>query len=133
VAELLEAGSLSDEHEILERLRQLRDDRISFELKARSLEERSQQLEQQLSDRQGEFEKRLFELQGEFESMWQRSFERERSLARRAAEIDRLRRELDKVRSSFLSSPSWRITLPLRVLRHPRLYLGKLRGRSTQP
>lgn len=132
VAELLGASSLSDEHEILERLRQLRDDRIAFELDARSLDERSQQLAQQLSDREAEHDKELSELQGEFELMWQRSFERERSLARRAAEIDRLRRELDEVRGSFLSSPSWRITLPLRVMRHPRLYLGKLRGRAAQ-
>jgi FkbM family methyltransferase len=139
VAGLLGLTSFSDEHEVIERLESLRSDRIEFESEA--LAARAE-LEVAVSDRDNA-RADLDALQVEIDSYRQSSFERERFIAWQSAEILRIQlevqAELTAARThaaaanagiaALLRSSSWRISLPLRVLRHPRPYLRKISGR----
>lgn len=128
IAEVLGLHSYSDEHEVLERVQALRADRIEFEL----LAEASRGL---ALSREGQLEQvsaALEAVQGELEGYWQQSFERERYIAWQAAEVVHVHgliRTAEDQSRSLRASASWRCTLPLRVARHPRLYLRILRGR----
>ncbi|MGP0107738.1 MAG: FkbM family methyltransferase [Acidimicrobiales bacterium] len=156
IAAMLESQSGSDEHEILERLEHLREDRIKFELQANAAIEEVGALQANLEDLQ----KACAGHTAELESFWQQSFERERyiawqaseiawqasEIARQASEIARQEnalRQLDQRAvaadaavaatqlrvDDLLTSTSWRATLLLRALRHPAKYLSILLAR----
>ncbi len=76
--------------------------------------------------------------QAQVEALEQRLWERERLAAARGRELTDLRiamtlaeRSSREQIESFMSSASWRLTLPLRAARHPRYYLRTLRDRRT--
>jgi hypothetical protein len=76
------------------------------------------------------------ETTAQIEALEQRLWERERLAAARGRELTDLRiamamaeRSNREQIESFMSSASWRLTLPLRAVRHPRYYLRTLRAR----
>lgn len=127
--EYLEATSLSDESEIFARLKQLRRDRIDLAHEVQATRDDVERLEGENTDLQ----RSLREEKAQNERLWQRSFERERYIAWQSSEIVRLRhttiQRVEVARRAFITSVSWRVTLPLRILRHPVRYLRHLRDR----
>src|SRR5690606_31662956 len=74
----------------------------------------------------------------QIEALEQRLWERERLAAARGRELTDLRVQLaiqgrtnHEAMQALMSSASWRLTLPLRAVRHPRYYLRTLRNRRT--
>ena len=133
IAEELGAGSSSDLNETLARVHQLKVDRIDFELKSIASQEALAEIEVQLGEKDKLLEKvtdekdaHIAKLRQEAALTWQRSFERERYVSWQSAEIARMTREIE----SYRGSSSWRLTLPLRVLRHPSRYKNRILKRS---
>lgn len=111
IAAELGLETFTSEQEVLERTLALLRDRIEFEKRSIAAEE---ELASQLI---------------ETETSRQRLFERDRLVASQAVEVNQLRYEMSlRVAGTqeILRSTSWRITLPLRVVRRPRNYLRRL-------
>ena len=147
LAEVLGATSQTDEHEVITRVRQLKADRIKFEIEALSAAGDREIIQSEIISRDETIlglEHLLATRETEADLAWQRSFERERYIAWQSAEAARLRNQIEHLHRSvheeslihqnlmrsFTTSSSWRLTLPLRVVRHPILYTKHLFGRS---
>lgn len=79
-----------------------------------------------------EWEKRATQLQRDLERERQSAFERERYVANAGARALAARLETSRVEAELTrmrQSRAWRLSLPLRVLRHPGSYLRALRNR----
>lgn len=142
VAMTLGLTSFSDEHEVLERTEALRADRIKFELR---LQESDKALDAaRILDL--EKESTISGLQIEVEAFEQQSFERERFVAALNGQIERMRLDAQEIEgrlieanekaaggqvqvAQLLSSTSWRLSLPIRVLRRPAHYFRTRAGR----
>ena len=128
IAEILGLDPIADEHEVLERLTALRSDRIAFEHTADSNASESESA----SERAGSAEAEVSRLQRELDEIWQQSWERERYIAWQAGEIQRSRLaefQAHEQLAGYYRTASWRLALPLRVVRRPRLYVRKMLGR----
>lgn len=142
IAEVLGLAEYSDEHEVLERVEGLRADRIAFEKRADVTLAELATTRGQLSAAQATVEGQAGEMRRlriEVEAFQQQQFERERYVAWQSTEIQRAHERAaaseaaaahaaEQVADVFRSR-SWRISLPLRVLRRPAPYLRKLAGR----
>jgi len=139
IGETLGLATPAAVHEVLERVSSVLRDRIEFE--------------NRLSQTSVRTERELRAATLTIESLNQTAFARERLIAWYAAEVHNLDAsatratraleeaeareaahlaELETLRRSrqeMLASTSWRITLPLRVLRRPKVYLRALTGR----
>jgi hypothetical protein len=163
ITEALDTTPGSGEDEVLERLEQLREDRIRFEHVAESASAEVNNLRTEVEQLSSTNAGQAVEL----EAFWQQSFERERYLAWQTNEIAKLREELRQLAvrlaqleprlpelqhrlnethdelvsqtsrlaatilqvDGLLASTSWRLTLPLRVLRRPGHYIRVRRAR----
>lgn len=142
IAQTLELDSFSDEHEVLERTEALRADRIAFELRLQESERALEAVEAIAKEKQATIRGLLLEVE-----FWeQQSFERERFVAALTGQIEQMRLSaVDTARrlaeadarvvgghlqvAQILGSTSWKMSLPIRVLRRPAYYLRVWSGR----
>lgn len=142
IAETLDIASFSDEHEVLERTEALRADRIAFELRLQESEQALDAIEALAAEQ----ETTIRSLEVEVEFFEQQSFERERFVASLIAQIEQARLSAVEINrrlveadarvvnslvqvAQIVGSTSWRMSLPIRVLRRPAHYLRVWSGR----
>jgi FkbM family methyltransferase len=132
VAEALGAEVDAGPREVVERTIAVTADRIDFETQSIGLAEELTDLRQRCT----ELAAMLKVQQSLLEAAHQLSFERERHIAAVTAQADLYQAGLNNERLSsqlqrdaMYRSSSWRVSLPLRAIRHPGRYLRRLFGR----